>query len=67
MRKYEILQTFLKVNESLQKFMIFHEIFLVKSFTFVHLQCTLLTFAFVITDFFICLQNFGFAQTILKF
>ncbi len=50
--------------------MIFHEtskIFLVKLFPFVKLQCTLLTFAFAISDFKIWLKNFGFVQTILKF
>jgi hypothetical protein len=50
--------------------MIFHktnEIFLVKSFTFVHLPCTLLTFASAISDFKIIPPNFSYAQTILKF
>ncbi len=37
--------------------------FLVKSFTFVHLGCSWLTFAFAINYFKIWPQNFGFAQT----
>ncbi len=46
MRNCEILQKFMKSHET-------NKIFLIKSFTFVHLQCTLLTFAFTfpISDF----------------
>jgi hypothetical protein len=60
----------MKDYENLWIFMIFHntnKIFLVKSFTFVYLQCTLLTFVFTISDFEIWLQNFSFAQTISNF
>ncbi len=60
----------MRFYESIQKFMIFHEnntIFMLKYFAFIQLQCTLLAFAFAISDFeldlkilvlFILIKNF---------
>ncbi len=62
-------QNEMKVYESLRysSKLMNNKIFFVKTFTFVHLGCTLLTFAFAVSDFKIRLQNFSFAWTILKF
>ncbi len=59
MRNYEILWKSMKV-------MIFHRIFLVKSFTFVPF-CSFAMYFLSISDFKIWLLNFGFAWTILNF
>ncbi len=59
MRNYEILWKSMKV-------MIFHRIFLVKSFTFVPF-CSFAMYFLFISDFKIWLQNFSFTWTILKF
>jgi hypothetical protein len=70
LKSFVLLQNLMRNYEILQKFMIFHEtneIFLVKYLAFIQLRCTLLTFAFAISDFESRPQNFSFIWTDSKF
>ncbi len=73
LQSFRLLENVTKNNEILQKVMIFQETnkilwnFLVQNFTFVQLQCSLLTSAFAFCTLESWPQNFGLVQTDSKF